>query len=282
MKSTKYWLAIAGFSVLTLAGCSAPPTAEFTARGYVELSNEELERGIDLDGLATYGRLVFYKDYNYRNALNIFNGVTGFEQGQAQSIYPNGVTAVRVTLPKDAIVLMFEHKDLGGVSCPIIPGHSIPDLDEKYGPSGFNDFADCWSWYRLSTSPRPPFTEAIPDGSLPEGTVEFFETVNLGTRFDAFQISAIPAAREYPMYGPRDGDEKRTRTWSPRRDNNARSVRWNLPKRVVVMLFTHGTGEGRPIALWGSGKINDLSSERWGMSAGSDDGLSSVSWYDLR
>jgi len=106
-------------------------------------------------------------------------------------------------------------------------------------------------------SERPVGTLAAAQ-TVPGDTIQFFRNKNF--EGDMTQISEVTGK---PPWGDHDFESKA---------KHFSSLRWNLPRGVIVSLFTRQNNSGKSLAIWGSGEIAELS--KWKM----NDELSGWAW----
>ena len=106
-------------------------------------------------------------------------------------------------------------------------------------------------------SERPIGTQSV-SAAMAEQCVQFFRDKNFGG--DMTQISEVTAKTAW------DGHSFETKS------KHFSSVRWNLPRGVIVTLFAGPDCTGKCMSVWGSGEVAELST--WKM----NDDLAGWSW----
>jgi hypothetical protein len=109
-------------------------------------------------------------------------------------------------------------------------------------------------------SERPVATLALSQ-SVAENTMQFFRNED----FDGDMAQVSEVTLKAPWNDHAFGSKAK----------HFSSVRWNLPRGVIVTLFTRKNSTGRCLALWGSGQINELS--KWKM----NDELAGWAWHGV-
>jgi hypothetical protein len=102
---------------------------------------------------------------------------------------------------------------------------------------------------------------ATPTTNLPEGTIELFKDRNFKE-----DMSTIPFVRGQQMgviqQLPADAAD------------DISSLRWNLPRGIVVLLHENADGTGRQLPIWGIGQYEMVP---WSF----NDKVSRWSWHDV-
>lgn len=244
---------------LGLAGCATEPEGPENVHGGVSL------RPLATEGLATPlvdDTIYLFEDRDFKGDVARLENVTGKAQGQVHEISDDdSVTSVRWNLPPGAVVLLTQHEDGKGDRVALWGSGQVSSVS----PWNFNDKVSGWAWYDVGSlrsaeaAPLPP--GATPTTNLPEGTIELFEDRDFKE-----DMTTIPFVRTERM-----GMMQELGTDA---SDDVSSLRWNLPRGVVVLLHENADGTGRQLPIWGKGQYDMVP---WSF----NDKVSRWSWHEV-
>lgn len=177
------------------------------------------------------------------------------------------VSSVAWRLPPGVIAVLYEHS--GGRGRQVhLWGEGLCSTLE---PLKMNDATSGWMWAFLGgvTPPPPMLAEARsarPPGSRPTsallstGAIHLFQFHEFeGQRAVVDDLTSAQPREFHPLPAVLDG--------------TAKSLRWDLPDAVIVVLAEGPQGQGSRYALWGRGEMR--TTRRWG----SKGGVTSWAWF---
>lgn len=257
----KPWQTCVGTVALSLglAGCASEPEGPQNVSGGVSVRPQATE------GLATplvNDTIYLFEDRNFKGDVSRLENVTGKPQGQVYGISDDdSVTSVRWNLPPGAVVLFTQHEDGKGDRVAVWGTGQVNSVSTW----NFNDKVSGWAWYDVGGL-RSADAIALPPGAapttnLPEGTIELFEDRNFKE-----DMTTIPFVRGQQMGAMQQLPADAT--------DDISSLRWNLPRGVVVILHENADGTGRQLPIWGMGQYDMVP---WSF----NDKVSRWSWYEV-
>ncbi len=217
-----------------VAGC-----ADETVRGPENVHAGASLRPLATDGLATplsTNTIYLFEDRDFKGDVARIENVTSKPQGAMQEISDDdSVTSIKWNLPAGTVVLLTQHENGTGDRAAIWGAGQMGSVS----PLKFNDKISGWAWYNVGglesaeTAPLPP--AATPTTNLPEGTVELYQDAGLRG-----EMTTVPFVRteRMGMMQELEGEHLADRV---------SSLRWNLPRGVLLVLHENADGTGRQL-----------------------------------
>jgi hypothetical protein len=245
------------------AGCNAKP--EETTYNGVSLRPPG---ATEVDGALPQNSIYMFENRAFGGKVTRLENITSQAPGLTERIggtMPDSMTSLKWDLPPGVVVIFYQNADGTGTQFPIW-GRGQLDTVSTWA---FNDKVSRWAWYSvggrssssasLERAMMPPHL-ARPTTTIPADTIELYGDRDLKGTLKSISPLTHESQLTYHPVGMND---------------QATSLRWNVPEGVLVVFYDNIDGTGRQLAIWNKGEYETISP------AVLNDRISSFAWYRL-